>query len=100
MTDKAILERALFPIKPGKAEEFAAAFARARKLPEASPGFRKLEMRQGIEAPDTFILLVWWDSVEAHMQGFRDSPAILEWRALLSPFFAGTPQMEHYRETL
>ena len=95
-----ILERALFPIKPGMADEFAAAFARARKLLEATPGFRKLEMRQGIETPDSFILLVWWDSVEAHMQGFRDSPAILEWRALLSPFFAGTPQMEHYEESL
>jgi heme-degrading monooxygenase HmoA len=95
-----ILERAIFPLKPGTAKEFAAAFARARTLIEASPGFRKLEMRQGIEAPDTFLLLVWWDSVEAHMQGFRESPAILEWRALLSPFFAGTPQMEHYQEGL
>lgn len=95
-----ILERALFPIKPGMAEEFAAAFATARKLLEAAPGFRKLEMRQGIEAPDTFLLLVWWDSMEAHMQGFRESPAILEWRTLLSPFFAATPQMEHYWESL
>jgi heme-degrading monooxygenase HmoA len=95
-----ILERALFPIKPGRSGEFAAAFAKARKLLEATPGFQKLEMRQGIEAPDTFVLLVWWDSVEAHMQGFRDSPAILEWRALLTPFFSGTPQMEHYGETL
>ena len=100
MIDKAILERALFPIKPGMVTEFTAAFAKARKLLEASPGFQRLEMRQGIEAPDTFILLVWWDSVEAHMQGFRDSPAILEWRALLSPFFTGTPQMEHFREEI
>ena len=95
-----ILERAFFPIKPGTGDEFAVAFAKARKLLEATPGFQKLEMRQGIEAPDSFILLVWWDSVEAHTKGFRDSPAIVEWRALLSPFFAGTPQMEHYRETL
>jgi heme-degrading monooxygenase HmoA len=95
-----ILERALFPIKPGMADDFAAAFGKARKLLEATLGFRKLEMRRGIEAPDSFILLVWWDSVEAHMQGFRDSPAIHEWRALLSPFFGGPPQMEHYGETL
>jgi heme-degrading monooxygenase HmoA len=95
-----ILERATFPIKPGRSGEFAAAFAKARKLLEATPGFQKLEMRQGIEAPDTFVLLVWWDSVEAHMKGFRDSPATLEWRALLTPFFAATPQMEHYGEPL
>jgi len=34
------------------------------------------------------------------MEGFRNSPAIHEWRALLSPFFAGTPQMEHYGEAV
>jgi len=95
-----ILERALFSIKLGMAGEFAAAFAKARKLLEATPGFQRLEIRRGIEAPDTFILLVWWDNVEAHMKGFRGSPSILEWRALLSPFFAGAPQMEHYEESL
>ena len=100
MSRHAILERALFTIKPGTVNEFATAFASARKLLEASPGFQGLEMRQGIEAPDTFVLLVWWDSVEAHMEGFRESPAILEWRTLLSPFFAATPQMEHYDQSL
>jgi len=96
MSEKAILERALFAIKPGKTEEFAGAFTKARKLLEATPGFQRLEMRRGLEAPETFLLLVWWDSVEAHMKGFRESPAITEWRALLSPFFAATPRMEHY----
>ena len=47
-----ILERALFPIKPRIAEDFAIAFAKARKLLEATSGFRKLEMRRGIEAPE------------------------------------------------
>jgi quinol monooxygenase YgiN len=57
-------------------------------------------MRQGIESPDSFLLLVWWDDVESHMKGFRQSPAITQWRALLGPYFAGTPAMEHYGETL
>jgi heme-degrading monooxygenase HmoA len=100
MTGKAILERALFTVRPGTAEGFTVAFASARKLLEASPGFQKLEMRQGIEAPDTFLLLVWWDDVEAHMKGFRESPAILEWRALLSPFFAAAPRMKHYGQDI
>jgi hypothetical protein len=34
------------------------------------------------------------------MKGFRESPAILEWRTLLSPFFAETPRMEHYGAAL
>ena len=95
-----ILERAIFPIKPGSAKEFAAAFAKARPHIEAAKGFRKLEMRQGVESPDSFILLVWWDSVDDHMKGFRESEAFGEWRKHLGPFFAGPPAMEHYQETL
>ena len=79
-----ILERAIFAIKPGQADDFAKAFALAAPLIRAAKGCRKAEMHRGVENPDSFILLVWWDSVEAHMKGFRDSPAILEWRALLS----------------
>ena len=62
-----ILERAIFAIKPGHAEEFEAAFAKARPHIEGARGFRKLEMRPGIENPDDFLLLVWWDTVEDHM---------------------------------
>ena len=93
-----ILERAIFALKPGTAKEFAAAYAKARLLIEASKGCRKAEMRPGIENPDGALLLVWWDSVEDHMKGFRESPAFTEWRALLSPFFVSPPAMEHYEE--
>ena len=95
-----ILERAIFALKPGTADQFAAAYAKARKLIEASPGCRKAEMRRGIESPDSFILLVHWDKVDDHMKGFRESPAFAEWRALLSPFFAAPPAMEHYEAPL
>ncbi|HWY61070.1 MAG TPA: antibiotic biosynthesis monooxygenase [Rhizomicrobium sp.] len=95
-----ILERAIFPIKPGTSQEFKAAFAKARPYIESASGFSQLEIRQGIENPDSFILLVWWDSVDDHMKGFRESEAFVEWRQLLGPFFAGPPAMEHYQETL
>jgi len=95
-----IVEQAIFPIKSGETEAFAAVFAKARRFIEAAPGFRKLEMRRGIEAPDTFLLLVWWDSVEAHMDGFRHSEGFKEWRALLGPHFAAAPQVQHFAETL
>ena len=95
-----ILERAIFAIKPGTAREFAAAFAKARPHIEGAKGFRKLEMRPGIETPDSYLLLVWWDTVEDHMKGFRESEAFAEWRKHLGPFFAGPPAVEHYGETL
>jgi heme-degrading monooxygenase HmoA len=95
-----ILERAIFAIKPGTAKEFEAAFALARPHIEAAKGFRKLEMRHGIENADSYLLLVWWDAVDDHMKGFRESQAFVEWRKHLGPFFVTPPAMEHYEETL
>ena len=95
-----ILERAIFAIRPGEADQFAAAFAKARPFIESAVGFNRLEMRQGIENPDSFILLVWWKTVEDHMKGFRESDAFVQWRAILGPLFASPPAVEHYEETL
>jgi heme-degrading monooxygenase HmoA len=95
-----ILERALITVKPGQAEAFKQAFAKARPHIEGSKGCRKVEMRQGIEHPEDFLLLVWWDTLEDHNIGFRESPAFTEWRAILGPLFAAPPQVVHHQEPL
>ena len=95
-----ILERALISVKPGQAEAFKQAFAKARPHIEGSKGCRKVEMRQGIEHPDDFLLLVWWDTLEDHNIGFRESPAFTEWRAILGPLFAAPPAVVHHHEPL
>jgi len=95
-----ILERAIFAIKPGQAEDFENAFAQAAPLIRGAKGCRKAEMHRGIENPDSFILLAVWDTLEDHMVGFRESAAFTQWRALLGPHFAGPPAVEHYQEPL
>ena len=95
-----ILERALITVKSGQAEAFKQAFAKARPHIEGSKGCRKVEMRQGIEHPDDFLLLVWWDTLEDHNIGFRESPAFTEWRAILGPLFAVPPAVVHHQEPL
>lgn len=95
-----ILERALITVKPGQAEAFKQAFAKARPHIEGAKGCRKVEMRQGVEHPDDFLLLVWWDSLEDHNIGFRESSAFTEWRAILGPLFAAPPQVVHHHEPL
>jgi len=95
-----VLEHAIFPVKPGQAREFEAAWTKARKVIEAAKGCVKAEMRQGVENPDSFMLLVVWESLDDHMTGFRQSPAIKEFGALLAPFFGGAPSMDHYRDPL
>lgn len=95
-----IIERAILTVKPGQAEDFIQAFASARALIERAKGCRKAGMHRGVENPDSFLLLVEWETLEDHMLGFRESQDFVEWRAILSPHFAAPPAVEHYGETL
>lgn len=95
-----IIERAIFAIKPGEAEQFIAAFEKAAPLIRTAKGCRKASMHRGIETPDSFILLVEWETLEDHTVGFRESPAFTQWRAILGPHFASPPAVEHYAAAL
>ena len=91
-----ITEHAELPVIPGRETEFEAAFDEAKALIAASPGFGGLTLSRGIERPSVYLLLVQWDSVEAHEVGFRGSPAYEEWRALLHYFYDPFPAVEHF----
>ncbi len=93
-----VLEIAQFEITPGRENDFAAAYQVARSLITGTEGCRSVRMTRGIESPSRFVLLVEWDSVEAHEQNFRATDKFPRWRALISPFFAATPQVEHYTD--
>lgn len=93
-----ILEHAILDVKPGLAAEFEAAMAEALPLISASDGFQGLEVRRCIESPDRYVLLVKWESVEAHDPGFRGSDRYPRWRDLLHRFYDPFPVVEHYGE--
>ena len=76
-------------------EAFEAAFADARQVIAQADGFHWVELLRGIERPDRYVLLVGWDSVEAHTIGFRESPRFARWRALVGPYFTKPPAVEH-----
>ena len=95
-----IVECAILNIRKGKGREFEAAFAKARRLMEATPGFQKLELRPCVETQDRYLLLVWWGSVEAHTVGFRQSERYNEWRTEVHPFFEPFPTVQHYGQPL
>jgi heme-degrading monooxygenase HmoA len=90
-----VLEIADFDIRPGAEEQFAAAYLEAKDLLAATPGFLSSRLTRGIESPSRFVLIVEWQSVEAHTVGFRESERFLRWRELVGPFFAGAPRVEH-----
>ncbi|WP_308423458.1 antibiotic biosynthesis monooxygenase family protein [Agromyces bauzanensis] len=63
--------------KPGSLPCFGAPHGRSREaapIISSMPGFVDLRLTRSIETPNTYLLLVHWESVEAHEQGFRGSP--------------------------
>ena len=91
-----ILEHALISVRPDAHEEFEAAITRARAVISAAPGFHSFALHRGIESPDRYLLLVGWETLEAHTEGFRQSPAFTEWRSHIGPYFDGAPEVDHY----
>lgn len=92
-----ILELAELRIQHGKQNEFDEAIQRGLEtVMSKSPGYRGHRVQRGIESPDRYLLIVYWDSVEAHTVGFRQSPLFDAWRAIVSPYFAAPPQVEHF----
>lgn len=43
-----------------------------------------------------YLLLVEWDSIEAHIDGFRTSNKYQDWKRLLHRFYAPFPTVEHF----
>ena len=91
-----VLEVAILDVRPGESPAFEAAFREAQQLIAASPGYQRHELRRCLEAADRYLLLVWWDSLESHTEGFRKSPAYERWRRLLHHFYDPFPTVEHY----
>ncbi len=92
-----IIELADFKVRPEDREAFTEAITRAATTVLArSEGYRRHQILACQESPGRFVLTVEWDSVEAHMVGFRESPAFAQWRAIIGPFFLQPPLVEHF----
>jgi len=93
-----VLEVGLINVVAGQEAEFRAAYAAAHETLATTPGCRSVRMTQGIESPTRFVLLVEWDSVEAHLQNFRETDRFGTWRGHIGPFFDGPPNVEHFTD--
>ena len=93
-----VLEVAILSIRRGETDAFEAAFLEAQQIIAAQPGYGRHELRRCLEDSDRYLLLVWWDSLEAHVKGFRKAPEYARWRSLLHRFYDPFPTVEHYVE--
>jgi heme-degrading monooxygenase HmoA len=91
-----ILECAPLSVKPGQREAFESAFRETQEIIASMPGYRGHELQRCIERAGQYLLLVRWDSVAHHEEGFRKSPQYARWRALLHHFYDPFPTVLHY----
>ena len=92
-----ILEIADIRIQPGRNAEFDIAIQRGLETVIArAGGYRGHRVVKGIETPDRYLLMIWWATLEDHTAGFREGPLFVEWRAIVGPFFASPPSVEHF----
>ncbi len=91
-----ILEVAILDIKPRQEQEFEAAFGEAQVIIASMDGYISHQLQKCVEKSSRYLLLVNWQTLEAHNIGFRQSEQYQEWRKLLHHFYEPFPEVEHY----
>ena len=70
-----ILEVADIRIRPGEQAAFDEAIQRGLKtVLSKAKGFLGYEVNKGIESPERYVLMIFWDTLEDHTVGFRQGP--------------------------
>ncbi len=91
-----ILETAILDVIPEKTKEFETAFGEAQRIISSMKGYVSHSLKRCIEKPNRYILLVNWETLEDHTEGFRGSAEYQDWKQMLHHFYDPFPEVEHY----
>ena len=91
-----VLEVAILDVTD--ADGFEAAYLGARDQLLSSDGCRSVRMTRGIETAKRFVLMVEWESVDAHENNFRGTERFKAWRSAIGSYFAEPPRVEHFTD--
>ncbi len=91
-----ILESAALQIRTGQSAAFEEAFRDAQAIIASMPGYIAHELQRCIERENHYLLLVRWESVAAHEEGFRKSAQYQDWKKLLHHYYDPFPTVLHY----
>ncbi|MCK6264308.1 antibiotic biosynthesis monooxygenase [Vibrio sp. ZSDE26] len=93
-----ITEVAILDVKPDLVGEFEPAFKKAQSIISSMDGYIEHQLQRCIENSSRYILIVQWQTLEAHTEGFRGSKQYQEWKVLLHHFYDPFPTVEHYEQ--
>lgn len=95
-----IFEIAEIKVKAGSERMFEAAVDEAVPLFKRAMGCLSMRLQRSVEQPDTYMLVVGWQTVEDHTDHFRNSTDFQEWRRLAGPYFLEPPGVHHFNIVL
>jgi heme-degrading monooxygenase HmoA len=93
-----VLEVAILNIIPGQEDEFLKAFSEAKAIISKMAGYISHQLKKCVENASRFILLVGWEKLTDHTEGFRGSNEYQEWKRMLHHFYDPFPVVEHYED--
>ncbi|MGG4043528.1 antibiotic biosynthesis monooxygenase [Paenibacillus sp. SSG-1] len=93
-----ILEAAMLQVKPGQGEAFEQAFREASGIISSMKGYIGHELQRCMEVPNKYLLLVKWETLEDHTDGFRQSESYARWKGLLHHYYDPFPVVEHFEK--
>ena len=96
-TQSQVLEVAILDVKTDQSRDFEGAFEQAKTIISSMSGYLDHDLKKCIEVANRYILLVNWQSLEDHTEGFRGSEKYQQWRDLLHHFYQPFPEVEHYK---
>jgi len=94
-----IVEYVRYTVDAARAEAFEAAYGQAAASLDASPHCLAYDLSRCVEAPESYVLRIEWDSAEGHMQGFRRGPEFGAFFAAIRPYVGDITEMRHYAPT-
>jgi heme-degrading monooxygenase HmoA len=95
--EKMILEIATIDIKNGTNADFEKNLTQAQSVISKAEGYISHEFQHCLEQENRYVLLIRWETLEAHTIGFRGSPLFVEWRGLIGSFFEVPPTVQHFK---
>ena len=92
-----VLEIADIRIQPGQNAAFEEAIQRALNTGRSqATGASAWTVNKCVETPERYVLQIQWETLDNHTVDFRQGPLFAQWRAIIGPFFAQPPLVEHF----
>jgi quinol monooxygenase YgiN len=92
-----VTEIAVFTARQGKENDLGQGFIRGVEFIRLHPECISANITRCVEKPEQYMLSAVWTSLEAHVNGFRNSDLFSQWRNEINGLFEGNPEVYHYQ---